>query len=161
MKTKGFLRWIVVCVTFVSIIAEAAEAENLEQEQMAVLVEGTVLPIVQSYCATNKATSSFDVVILKDTNLQKQLSERFKTNADCLTFESEKAIVIRDGTNVHKAKNREAYVSKFIVINQTKEKCVVEWTRTISSLSGFSKTVILTYSNGAWKVSSIKLKAVS
>jgi hypothetical protein len=47
------------------------------------------------------------------------------------------------------------------VTSVEKNKSVVQWARTISSIGGFTKSVTLSFSDGAWVISEIKLDAVS
>jgi hypothetical protein len=161
MKLTSLISCALTCFTLSFLIAETANAKMPEGNQTVVLVDGAVLPLVRSYSATAKENSAFDVVIVADAALRKKLSEKYGKFDKWLKFEPDDAIVSRKNVYIHKASNREVYVNRFDVVSDEKKVCVVEWSRTISSIGGFTKTITLTFSEGGWIISEIKLKAVS
>jgi predicted nucleotidyltransferase len=64
---------------------------------MAVLVDGTVLPMVRSYSVTaiNKQDSDFDVVIVENATVRKKLSAKYAKFDEWLKFEPEDAVVFK------------------------------------------------------------------
>jgi len=166
MKSIPFINCVLTFFTLLLLMAKSANAQLPARAQMVGLIDGALLSMIQPMVqSTNAATSGnfFEVVIIEDATLRKELSPKYAKFDKWLKFEPENAITYDDKRNtyVHKATNCQIYVNRFNVIGQDKDKCLVGWTRTLSSLGGFTKTVTLTFSKGAWIISEIILKAVS
>jgi hypothetical protein len=151
-------------------IAQTAAATIPESDQLSALIEGAILPSVQSSfndTGTNKILG-FNVVIIGDAVLKKNLSEKYVKYSTRLKFESEDAIIFRSFKKgkqaegyFHKATGQPVCVNRFEVISSKENRCYVKWSNDYASLGGFTKIVTLTFSDNKWVVVEVKLKTVS
>ena len=164
MKFITHINQPLICFALFFAIAETANAATPKGDQLIALVDGTVLPLVQSYiAATNNI--AFDVVIVKDAALRKKLSEKYAKMGKWLTFESENDIVFKSnyggGVNFDKKTDKAVNVNRFEVIAGQENKCSVRWGRELSSLCAFTKIVTLAFTNDKWVIVDVKLETVS
>jgi hypothetical protein len=154
-----------ICFTLLFAVAEIARAKIPENDQLVVLVNGTVVPLVRSYSTATNQGPFFDVVIVENPTLRKELSEKYGKLSKWLKFEPKDGVVFKvskgGGIYIHKATGQAVYVNTFDVIASKENKNSVRWVRDISSLGGFTKIVTMVFSDDKWTVVDVKLETVS
>ena len=165
MKFITSISRLLICFAFLFAIAEIARAKTPENDQLAVLVDGTVVPLVRSYSAATNQGPFFDVVIIENSTLRKKLSEKYIKLNKWLKFEPKDGVVFKvskgGGIYIHKATGQAVYVNTFDVIASKENKNSVRWVRIISGLGGFTKIVTMVISDNKWTIVDIKLEIVS
>jgi hypothetical protein len=119
----------------------------------------TRMAMVKSYCGPHEKDPS-DVVIIEDGKLRAKLAEIYTNLNRCLRFDTSKNVVFGKKAYFYKPGKREVFVNTYRVESLDDKTCIVDWTRTITSLAGFSKKVTLSYSKGKWQVTGIELDSV-
>lgn len=130
-------------------------------DQLLILVDKAVVPLVRGYWQNANGNPSFDVVIVTNVALSRQLSKKYSQLGKSLKFEDTNAIGLDGQANLYKASKTKVYVNEFFVTSRDGDKCTVEWNRDISPLGGFTKTVTMRLVRGKWRILDIKLKSVS
>jgi hypothetical protein len=157
MRTLLFCFWL-----FCYCAATSYSRQSNDFEHSGFLIEvlnTTIVPMVKSYCGPHEKDPS-DVVIIEDGKLRAKLAETYMNLNQCLRFNTSKNVVYRKKAYFYKPAKREVYVNTYRVESLDDKTCIVDWTRTITSLAGFSKKVTLSYSNGKWQVTGIELDSV-
>jgi hypothetical protein len=164
MKFITHINQALICFALLFAIAETANAATPKGDQLIALVDGTVVPLVQSYItATNNI--AFDVVIIEDASLRKKLLAKYIKLGKWLKFEPKDAVTFKvgkgGGVYYDKATGEAVDVNTFDVISREKNQCVVRWGRILSSVCGFTKIVTLNFTDNKWVVVGVKLETVS
>jgi hypothetical protein len=165
MKFITSISRLLICFAFLFAIAEIARAKTPENDHLAVLVDGTVVPLVRSYSAATNQGPFFDVVIIENSTLRNKLSEKYIKLNKWLKFEPKDGVVFKvskgGGIYIHKATGQAVYVNTFDVIASKENKNSVRWVRIISGLGGFTKIVTMFISDNKWTIVDVKLETVS
>ena len=161
MNSIKALKQFLVAIIILSAVTAIADTNKLTEDQLTVLIDNTVLPIVKSYCDSSKKGDPHDVIIEEVAATRKRLSAKYQDQDKCLKFELSSSILYTNGSRFLQPSNTEVYVNKFHLIQNIKDECIVEWDRSYSSLSATTKRIVLKRSKGKWIVSEIKLISVS
>jgi hypothetical protein len=164
VKSIEHVNRALVCFVLLFTISGNTNAALLKNDQLIALVDGTLAPLIKSYIpATNNI--AFDVVLIKDAGLRKELSKKYAKISKWLAFESENDLAFISnyggGENVDKKTDKVVYVNRFEVLSSQRNKCTVRWSRELGSLCAFSKIVTLVFRDNKWGVAGITLETVS
>lgn len=155
MKPLLLILGLLVC-TF---SAPTESGFKAQEAQIETVIEWLIIaPLLRS---GDKGNGDIDVVIVDDQAARNSMIELYAGYKEWVSFLSEGVLIQREDLYIDPKSGREANVSRFEVIHEESDKCLVRWRRFRSKIAGFEKIVELRRVKGKWLIFKIETKYVS
>lgn len=146
-------------VLFCAFLMPAGGAQKANETQIETIIEWLIIaPLVRD---GSTGGGDIDVVIIDDQAVRESMVELYAGYQGWLSILSERALIQQGDLYIDPKSGREAYVSRFEIVNEDGDKCVVSWKRVRSKIAGFEKVIELKRVNGRWLIVKIDTKYVS